>query len=161
MEKTYLVTFDFHADDDERHNTKICKTIEQAKSTLRNFVLQEQDNLETCVVFCGDVEVYEYEYNETYFHIVSENFTMTITIEEKNIENKETSNKEKVFEFIKNNNKTTSEILDFCEENNIDYAYFCDIEELFSYYDEEEYLSFSHNIIDIIGKDGDFIKILN
>lgn len=69
--------------------------------------------------------------------------------------------REKVFEFIKNNDKTTTEILDFCEENDIYYAYFCDIDELFSYYDEEDYKSFSHNIIDIIGKDGDLIKILD
>lgn len=71
------------------------------------------------------------------------------------------TNKENVFEFIKTNDKTANEVMVFCEENKIDYAYFINIEELFEYYDEDNYKSFSSMIIDVICETGELIKILN
>lgn len=66
-----------------------------------------------------------------------------------------------VFNFIRNNNKNTTQVIKFLNKNNIDFAYFENIEELFNYYDEDNYKSFSNNIIDIIFKTGELIKILN
>lgn len=71
------------------------------------------------------------------------------------------TNREKVFNFIKNNDKNSVEILDFCEENNINYAYFIDYKDMFSYFDEESYECFSRNMIDILCKTGEIITILD
>lgn len=72
------------------------------------------------------------------------------------------TNRQKVLEFvIQDNMKTKDEVIDFCETNDIDYIFFENTQELFDYYDEEDYESFSNNIIDIIFKNGNMIKILN
>lgn len=72
------------------------------------------------------------------------------------------TNREKVIYFVTATNmKTRDEIIDFCDKNDIDYVYFEDIRALFDYYDEDNYKSFSSNIIDIICKDGTLIKILD
>lgn len=72
------------------------------------------------------------------------------------------TNREKVQEFVRQDNmKTTDEVINFCETNDIDYIFFENTQELFDYYDEEDYQSFSNNIIDIIFKNGNMIKILN
>ena len=72
------------------------------------------------------------------------------------------TNREKVIDFvIATNMKTRDEIIDFCNENDIDYVCFADIKELFDYYDEDNYKSFSSKIIDVICKDGTLIKILD
>lgn len=72
------------------------------------------------------------------------------------------TNREKVINFvIKDNMQTRDEIIDFCDKNDIDYMYFEDIRALFDYYDEDNYKSFSSNIIDVICKDGTLIKILD
>lgn len=72
------------------------------------------------------------------------------------------TNREKVINFvIKDNMQTSYEIIDFCDKNDIDYVYFEDIRALFDYYDEDNYKSFSSNIIDVICKDGTLIKILD
>lgn len=72
------------------------------------------------------------------------------------------TNREKVIDFvIKDNMKTSYEIIDFCDKNDIDYVYFEDIQALFDYYDEDNYKSFSSKIIDVICKDGILIKILD
>lgn len=74
----------------------------------------------------------------------------------------EKTNRQKVLEFvIQDNMKTKDEVIDFCETNDIDYIFFENTQELFDYYDEEDYQSFSNNIIDIIFKNGNMIKILN
>lgn len=72
------------------------------------------------------------------------------------------TNREKVQEFVRQDNmKTTDEVIDFCETNNIDYIFFENTQELFDYYDEEDYQSFSNGIIDVIFKNGNMLKILN
>lgn len=76
-------------------------------------------------------------------------------------ENENISNKEKVLEYVRADNKRhTAEILEFCDKNGIDFVYFNSIDELFDYYDEDEYQSFTSRIVDIICKDGVLIKIL-
>lgn len=71
-------------------------------------------------------------------------------------------NREKVIYFVTPTNmKTSNEIIDFCDKNDIDYVCFADIKELFDYYDEDDYKSFSSKIIDVICKDGTLIKILD
>lgn len=81
---------------------------------------------------------------------------------EENEEQQPLTNKEKLHEFVrKDNKKTITDIIEFCEENDIDYAYFENINDLFDYYDEDDYKSFSNSIIDIICKDGKMIKVLN
>ena len=72
------------------------------------------------------------------------------------------TNREKVIYFVTATNmKTRDEIIDFCDKNDIDYVYFEDIRALFDCYDEDNYKSFSSNIIDVICKDGTLIKILD
>lgn len=81
---------------------------------------------------------------------------------EENEEQKPLTNKEKLHEFVrKDNKKAITDIIEFCEENDIDYAYFENVSDLFDYYDEDDYKSFSNSIIDIICKDGKMIKVLN
>ena len=74
----------------------------------------------------------------------------------------EKTNRQKVLEFvIQDNMKTKDEVIDFCETNDIDYIFFENTQELFNYYDEEDYQSFSNGIIDVIFKNGNMLKILN
>lgn len=74
----------------------------------------------------------------------------------------EKTNRQKVLEFvIQDNMKTKDEVIDFCETNDINYIFFENTQELFDYYDEEDYQSFSNGIIDVIFKNGNMIKILN
>lgn len=81
---------------------------------------------------------------------------------EENEEQQPLTNKEKLHEFVrKDNKKAITDIIEFCEENDIDYAYFENVSDLFDYYDEDDYKSFSNSIIDIICKDGKMIKVLN
>lgn len=72
------------------------------------------------------------------------------------------TNREKVLEFVrKDNKKTTEDVVEFCQNNDIDYVYFENINDLFDYYDEDLYQSFTNNIIDVIFASGELLKILN
>lgn len=72
------------------------------------------------------------------------------------------TNKEKLQEFIRQDNKKTiDDVIEFCEKNDIDYAYFENTKDLFDYYDEDDYKSFTNNMIDIIFDSGEMIKVLN
>lgn len=81
---------------------------------------------------------------------------------EKNEQVEPLTNREKVQEFVRQDNiKTKDEVIDFCETNDIDHIFFENTQELFDYYDEEDYQSFSNGIIDVIFKNGNMLKILN
>lgn len=72
------------------------------------------------------------------------------------------TNREKVLEFVrKDNKKTTEDVVEFCQNNNIDYVYFESIKDMFDYYDEDLYQSFTNNMIDVIFGSGELLKILN
>lgn len=72
------------------------------------------------------------------------------------------TNREKVLELVrKDNKKTTEDVIEFCQNNDIDYVYFENINDLFDYYDEDLYQSFTNNIIDVIFASGELLKILN
>ena len=81
---------------------------------------------------------------------------------EENEEDETPTNKWKLQEFVKQDNKKTiDDVIEFCEKNDIDYAYFENTKGLFDYYDEDDYKSFTNNIIDVIFDSGEMIKVLN
>lgn len=81
---------------------------------------------------------------------------------ENGIKNINITNIEKIKNFVKKDNKKSlEEILNFCQKNHIQYIYFESLTDLFNYYDEEEYQSFTNDMVDIFCKNGELIKILN
>lgn len=97
-----------------------------------------------------------------YIYIIN-NKTQQVIYKKRNKEQiKKISNRYKVLKFVtRSNMKTKDEVIDFCETNDIDYIFFENTQELFNYYDEEDYQSFSNGIIDVIFKNGNMLKILN
>lgn len=72
------------------------------------------------------------------------------------------TNREKVLEFVrKDNKKTIEDVVEFCQNNDIDYVYFENIKDMFDYYDEDDYKSFTNNMIDVIFANGELLKVLN
>ena len=138
MKKYQIVTYDKYGGYDEKLDFD---TIQQAKENINLYTDYEC----VCIINKETKQTIYIKHNKKHYDA-----------------DKISLNRQKVLNFITQDNmKKLGEVINFCDLNNIEYLFFENTQELFDYYDEEDYQSFSNGIIDVIFKNGNMLQILN